>query len=540
MYRARLWGTDVAVKTLKPDPDAVTDFLHEVHLLSQLRHPNVVLYLGAAVGESEEDDRVLYIVTEFMGGGTLAGLLYSSTELVDMQVALRMAYEAALGIAYLHSRNPPIVHRDIKSENLLLDESGVIKVADFGLSAISAASGAQMTDTAGSRPWMAPEMQVGLPYDTSVDAYSFGVLLSELITRVLPYRDVVEDGTFPDLKSALARVVDGDLRPSLPDGLPPPLKDLVQSCLSQSGHDRPSMGTIVSRLRALKTSRVVGSADVARIFYWLSQRDLRLQETGLRQVAWLPLDTLKDVQSHSRVMAMLTSLVWKTPPSSPTLLYYLFVALERLVRNPATLASFVESDEEGPALVVSRLADAPPAVAHVLLSLLVRIASSSESGRVAIQEALLEFNLLRTLFLLEPTVPTASSLLNVLNSQQQPSRPQHPPPTSSAAVDPPPGTPDRLGLAPLLTLLSDNVNRIDSSDADAVAHAASLLRTALAGMEALAVTGAPSTPSASNDAAHSTSTRASALPPHMAAASTPSPLARRLSLPSLDHTPPRS
>jgi serine/threonine protein kinase len=103
---------------------------------------------------------------------------------VDAQVQFGIQVVSAL--AYLHQRTPSIVHRDIKSSNILLDSSGKCKVSDFGMATYHRAD---LTAETGSYRWMAPEVMKHEPYDAKSDVYSFGVVLWELMTNDIPFRE---------------------------------------------------------------------------------------------------------------------------------------------------------------------------------------------------------------------------------------------------------------------------------------------------------------------------------------------------------------
>eukprot|EP00128_Syssomonas_multiformis_P009525 Colp12_sorted_trinity150504_noHs@21378 len=117
-----------------------------------LRHPNVTLFMGASVQYPE-----LAIITEFMAGGTLTTHLASPQNEITGEMKLSYALDAAKGMEYLHSANPPFLHRDLKSSNLLLDGYGRLKVCDFGLTEIQRKEGGTYGQV-GTLQWMAPEI----------------------------------------------------------------------------------------------------------------------------------------------------------------------------------------------------------------------------------------------------------------------------------------------------------------------------------------------------------------------------------------------
>ncbi|XP_054812621.1 serine/threonine-protein kinase CTR1-like isoform X2 [Prosopis cineraria] len=138
VHRAEWNGSEVAVKILMEQDfhaERVKEFLREVAIMKRLRHPNIVLLMGAVTQPPN-----LSIVTEYLSRGSLYRLLHKpgAKEMLDERRRLSMAYDVAKGMNYLHKRNPPIVHRDLKSPNLLVDKKYTVKVCDFGLSRLKA------------------------------------------------------------------------------------------------------------------------------------------------------------------------------------------------------------------------------------------------------------------------------------------------------------------------------------------------------------------------------------------------------------------
>ena len=187
-----LWrGTEVAVKRfLDQDvsPHLMSEFTCEVDLMRRLRHPNVILLMGA-VTEAPN----LSIVTEFLHRGSLYKLLHrpqpSAVRAAMAQEArrVRMALDVAKGMHYLHSCDPIIVHRDLKSPNLLVDRHWVVKVCDFGLSRMKNHTFLSSKSNAGTPEWMAPEVLRNEPSDEKSDVFSYGVIFWELLTRQEPW-----------------------------------------------------------------------------------------------------------------------------------------------------------------------------------------------------------------------------------------------------------------------------------------------------------------------------------------------------------------
>ncbi|CAN6457160.1 unnamed protein product [Victoria cruziana] len=185
VYRADWNGTEVAVKKFLDQDlsgDAIQQFKCEVEIMLRLRHPNVVLFMGAVTRPPN-----LSILTEFLPRGSLFRLLHRTNVQVDEKKRLKMAFDVAKGMNYLHTSHPTIVHRDLKSPNLLVDKNWVVKVCDFGLSRLKHHTFLSSKSTAGTPEWMAPEVLRNELSNEKCDVYSFGVILWELATLRIPW-----------------------------------------------------------------------------------------------------------------------------------------------------------------------------------------------------------------------------------------------------------------------------------------------------------------------------------------------------------------
>ncbi|KAK6127640.1 hypothetical protein DH2020_038619 [Rehmannia glutinosa] len=185
VYRGDWHGTEVAVKKFLDQDitgDSLEEFRSEVRIMKRVRHPNVVLFMGAVTRPPN-----LSIITEFLPRGSLYRLIHRPNNQLDERRRLRMALDAARGMNYLHNCTPVIVHRDLKSPNLLVDKNWVVKVCDFGLSRMKHSTFLSSRSTAGTAEWMAPEVLRNEPSNEKCDVYSFGVILWELCTLRQPW-----------------------------------------------------------------------------------------------------------------------------------------------------------------------------------------------------------------------------------------------------------------------------------------------------------------------------------------------------------------
>ncbi|KAF9616988.1 hypothetical protein IFM89_033058 [Coptis chinensis] len=208
VYKCTLDHTPVAIKVLHPDSsDKKQEFLREVEVLSQLRHPHLVLLLAAC-------PEIGCLVYEYMENGSLEELLFcrKSTPPLPWFVRFRMAFEVASGLAFLHSSKPePIVHTDLKPGNILLDRNFVTKIGDVGLakfmSDVVPDSVTEYRDSvlAGTVYYMDPEYHRTGTIRPKSDVYAFGVILLQLLTARHPkglisaVENAISSGSFADI-----------------------------------------------------------------------------------------------------------------------------------------------------------------------------------------------------------------------------------------------------------------------------------------------------------------------------------------------------
>ncbi|MED6144465.1 hypothetical protein PIB30_015892 [Stylosanthes scabra] len=243
VYRADCNGTEVAVKKFLDQDfsgDALAQFKSEVEIMLRLRHPNVVLFMGAITRSPH-----FSILTEFLPRGSLYRLLHRPNVRIDEKRRLRMALDVAKGMSYLHTSNPPIVHRDLKSPNLLVDKHWVVKVCDFGLSRMKHHTFLSSKSCAGTPEWMAPEVLRNEPANEKCDVYSFGVILWELATMMIPWK-----GLNP--MQVVGAVGFQNKRLEIPDNVNPAVAQIIRDCWQMEPHLRPSFAQLMSRLSRLQ------------------------------------------------------------------------------------------------------------------------------------------------------------------------------------------------------------------------------------------------------------------------------------------------
>ncbi|XP_076952459.1 putative serine/threonine-protein kinase SIS8 isoform X2 [Bidens hawaiensis] len=243
VYRSERNGTEVAVKKFMNQDisgDALTQFKGEVEIMLRLRHPNVVLFMGAVTRPPN-----LSILTEFLPRGSLFKLLHRSNVQLDERRRMRMALDVAKGMNYLHTSNPIIVHRDLKTPNLLVDKNWVVKVCDFGMSRMKHHTFLSSKSTAGTPEWMAPEVLRNEPSNEKCDVYSFGVILWELATLRIPWTEM-------NSMQVVGAVGFKFRHLDIPEHVDPVAAQIITDRWHLEPQCRPSFKEIISRLRSLR------------------------------------------------------------------------------------------------------------------------------------------------------------------------------------------------------------------------------------------------------------------------------------------------
>ncbi|GAM26581.1 hypothetical protein SAMD00019534_097560 [Acytostelium subglobosum LB1] len=308
IFKGEYFGTPVGIKEISLSPkeshykDMVKFIQREVAML-RFSHPNLVQFIGIA-----ERAQCIYIVTEFVAGGDLAYYLFKNKEsntlcpttpeqqqycdrlvnkrmsiggasdtlagdnnsterLVNMSWPLRIkiAYDVACAMTYLHSRQ--VIHRDLKSTNLLVGESWRIKVCDFGFArTASPLSKAKRMTICGTDNWMAPEVMLGEDYNQACDVFSYGIVLAEIITRL--------EITGLMRPFSLKYGLDVDvLLPLIPRDCPPPFLKLALDCTEYDPLKRPTFKEITERLKSL-TKRLSPASPILPPLRILAQTPL--------------------------------------------------------------------------------------------------------------------------------------------------------------------------------------------------------------------------------------------------------------------------
>ena len=250
VFAAEYRASTVAVKVLHDRElakEVISSFMSEAQIMLSLRHANIVMFMGASL-------EPLALVTEFMERGSLYDIIHNDALDLSYGLRIKLAQDVARGMAFLHDGN--MLHRDMKSLNVLIDENWVAKVADFGLTELvedttmedggPGGPPAPGTDSAmGSLFWSAPEvLDDPEAFDRPADVFAFGITMWELFSRCDLYAGS------PPYAVALG-VQNGSLRPSLDalsETVTPNVVDLMEACWAQEPKARPSFVDIVQVL----------------------------------------------------------------------------------------------------------------------------------------------------------------------------------------------------------------------------------------------------------------------------------------------------
>eukprot|EP01113_Clastostelium_recurvatum_P017458 TRINITY_DN2048_c0_g1_i1.p1 TRINITY_DN2048_c0_g1~~TRINITY_DN2048_c0_g1_i1.p1 ORF type:complete len:520 (+),score=73.75 TRINITY_DN2048_c0_g1_i1:57-1562(+) len=177
-------GHKVAIKKMELNSENANLLVTEIGIMKSSKHPNVVDYVESFVINGRE----IWVVMEFMGGGCLTDVLesFDMVQLTEAQIAYA-SRETLRALAYMHSFHR--VHRDIKSDNVLLGSDGAVKLADFGYAAQLTRDRQHRKTIVGTPYWMAPELIRGEPYGTKVDIWSLGIMVMEMAEGEPPYME---------------------------------------------------------------------------------------------------------------------------------------------------------------------------------------------------------------------------------------------------------------------------------------------------------------------------------------------------------------
>ncbi|KAH7307092.1 hypothetical protein KP509_22G045200 [Ceratopteris richardii] len=257
----------VAVKVLSKDSwQGEKEFRSEVEFLSMTHHRNVVKLLGYCT------ERELVLVYEYMVNGSLSDSLHGNGKTLSLwRDRLQIAVDIARGLEYLHEHcSPPIIHRDVKSNNILLDQNMVGKISDFGISKSMKADDLRTTVVRGNAGYVDPEYLDTKVVTHSIDVYAFGVVLFEILTGKPPFIKETGKHGKPLYQWARYHIDRGELSVILDPCLSADMKEesllkvveIAISCVDRQGAKRPTMDEIKGKLqKALHIELSTGNTD---------------------------------------------------------------------------------------------------------------------------------------------------------------------------------------------------------------------------------------------------------------------------------------
>eukprot|EP01113_Clastostelium_recurvatum_P046561 TRINITY_DN817_c0_g1_i3.p1 TRINITY_DN817_c0_g1~~TRINITY_DN817_c0_g1_i3.p1 ORF type:complete len:1173 (+),score=313.58 TRINITY_DN817_c0_g1_i3:233-3751(+) len=252
VFRGKYRGNQVAVKMLNGtgSMEAVESFRKEFESMALAHSAHLVRFYGISL------DKRLSMVIEYCENGSLYTALNSKKLDVDWRLAFKWMHQMLQGVNHLHNMVPALVHRDLKSHNLLLDGSWNVKVADFGLSrAMTMTNASSLGVLRGTMAYCAPEIYEGILFSDRSDVFSIGVVMWEILTRVISgeYHRPYENR--PEIKhdfQIIIQTAKEGMRPEIHPDTPPGFVELLRQCWEHVPEKRPSCQELLDALTALR------------------------------------------------------------------------------------------------------------------------------------------------------------------------------------------------------------------------------------------------------------------------------------------------
>eukprot|EP01087_Luapelamoeba_hula_P015649 TRINITY_DN4699_c0_g2_i1.p1 TRINITY_DN4699_c0_g2~~TRINITY_DN4699_c0_g2_i1.p1 ORF type:complete len:411 (+),score=75.33 TRINITY_DN4699_c0_g2_i1:378-1610(+) len=258
VYKGRYRGKEVAIKILKTkvgddgcmDAKVARDFEHECEIMSKVSSPYIVPFVGACL------EPQVSIVVSYCSHGCLSSAMEDDTFNIGWDLVFKWASQMVQAILTLHSFNPPIFHRDLKSPNLLLNSQWDIQVCDFGNArGDDVGDASTLNKMRGTYAWCAPELFFGSKFTTKADVYSVGVILWELVVRCTEgkyYRPYHEHPNLTLGYTIILKTAKNGLRPSFTQGVPAEWRELIQRCWDPRPESRPETAEIMQEITRLQ------------------------------------------------------------------------------------------------------------------------------------------------------------------------------------------------------------------------------------------------------------------------------------------------
>jgi len=212
--------------------------------------------MGASI-----DKKNYYMITEYLPKGSLFDYIHRDRGKINEREQINIAYEIAVALKYLHSRN--VVHCDLKSSNILIDDNWKIKIGDFGLSRFFTLDDTEESKSRiGTPHWMAPEVLKGGKYQHSADIFSFGMILWEIISLEIPYYGI-DPYQVISLVAEQCRIV------KVPEKGNVVIRNLIAKCLDYESANRPQLDEIVDILGKAKSHNKLYDSNLDELYDYL-------------------------------------------------------------------------------------------------------------------------------------------------------------------------------------------------------------------------------------------------------------------------------
>jgi len=247
VYKGYYKNNSVAIKILKNSQDAdVKEFIKEFTILVNLRSRHIVEFYGATLKFK------LCMVMEFCERGSLFNVFNTVSFQLTWENALRFCKEISLGIQALHNCDPPIIHRDLKTHNVLVTHDYTCKIADFGLSRKDTPSNLKsLTEAKGTYAYMAPESYTNSKSTQASDIYSLGVIFWEIFYFLKNKKYLKPYGEYRKLIvvefSILMMAATNQMRPTIPN-INDPVKNIISTLWAQEPENRPNINQVIENV----------------------------------------------------------------------------------------------------------------------------------------------------------------------------------------------------------------------------------------------------------------------------------------------------
>lgn len=261
VYRGKYRGQKVAIKVLKDkvDDKMMSDFTKEFATMISLRSPCVVFFYGAILKPQ------MCMVMEWCAKGSLYDCMKNLDYVFDWKRFFAIVDDMTKGINCLHSWKPQIVHRDLKSLNLLVDGNWTVKVCDFGLSRnVEEDNQNTLNKLRGTYAYSAPEVYHGKSYTDKADMYSVGIILWELVTRTITGEYQQPFSEYSELKFGFQIIIKAakeNRRPTIPETCPTSLKAAIEQCWHPDPEVRLTCAALAEEMKNIHKEYLANKAE---------------------------------------------------------------------------------------------------------------------------------------------------------------------------------------------------------------------------------------------------------------------------------------